>query len=194
MDNKLTKAIFFGILIGILVYSCNTRPAGEATTGTDSAKVQTDTSTTLKTDTMPVDKTNTQATPDTLANAGKTAKPLTVVIDNLASDTAPVEISIYSPQNKFPSPKDQLKVFRFKPTAGMTLTAQLPGITYGEYAIATYQDMDGDGKIGKNLIGIPTDPYGFSKNYHPKIKAPAFKDCSFNYDEASNTVNIKMIR
>jgi uncharacterized protein (DUF2141 family) len=54
--------------------------------------------------------------------------------------------------------------------------------------------MDGDGKIATNMIGIPTDPYGFSKDYHPKVKAPSFKDCSFNYDQNSNTVTFAMIR
>ncbi len=123
----------------------------------------------------------------------KVRRPLTVVIENLASDSAPVEVSIYGVGNKFPSPKDQMKIFRFTPES-KTLTADLKGVEYGEYAIATYQDMDADGKISTNIIGVPTDPYGFSNNYRPKIKAPSFKDCSFDYDEDNNTVSIKMIR
>jgi uncharacterized protein (DUF2141 family) len=123
----------------------------------------------------------------------KSSKPLTVVIENLASDSAPVEISIYGTENKFPSPKDQLKTFRFTPD-DTTLTAELKGIKPGSYAIATYQDLDSDGKIATNMIGVPKDPYGFSNNYRPKLKAPSFDDCSFDYDEHNHTIHIRMIR
>jgi uncharacterized protein (DUF2141 family) len=120
-------------------------------------------------------------------------KPLKLVIDNLASSTAPVEVSVYGPENKFPGEKAQLKKYRFTPT-DTTLNASITDLEYGEYAIATYQDLDSDGKIGKNLIGIPTDPYGFSNNYVPKLKAPSFKDCAFDYDAKSEEVCISMIR
>ena len=119
--------------------------------------------------------------------------PLTLVIDNLESASAPVEVSIYAPDNKFPKVDGQLKKYRFTPS-GNTLTATITDLDYGQYAIATYQDLDADGKIGTNMIGIPTDPYGFSNNYKPKIKAPSFKDCAFIYDEQSASVSIAMIR
>lgn len=122
-----------------------------------------------------------------------TKKPLVLVIDNLESPSAPVEISVYSPRDKFPTPDGQTKKYRFNPS-GTKLTVELKDLEYGQYAIATYQDLDADGQIGKNLVGIPTDPYGFSNNYKPKIKAPAFKDCEFAYNDASAPVNISMIR
>jgi uncharacterized protein (DUF2141 family) len=181
--------------IGILAAGMNGCHSPQNTTEATTAKG--DTATPPAIDSTVTTKPNTtmsaDTTPNTTKEPVKSTKPLTVVIENLGSETAPVEISIYGTENKFPSPKDQLKVFRFTPK-GPTLTATLPGITYGEYAIATYQDMDGDGKIGKNMIGIPTDPYGFSKNYRPTVKAPNFKDCSFKYDESMNTVSIKMIK
>lgn len=120
-------------------------------------------------------------------------KPLVLVIDNLESPSAPVEISIYSPRDKFPTADGQMKKYRFNPS-GKQLTVELTDLDYGQYAVATYQDLDADGQIGKNMIGIPTDPYGFSNNYKPKIKAPAFKDCEFAYNDQSAPVSITMIR
>ncbi|WP_394347742.1 DUF2141 domain-containing protein [Mangrovivirga cuniculi] len=49
----------------------------------------------------------------------------------------------------------------------------------GEYAVATYHDIDKNGKMNKNIIGIPKEPYGFSNNFTLKISAPKFKDCKF---------------
>lgn len=122
-----------------------------------------------------------------------TKRPLVLVIDNLESPSAPVEISVYSPRDKFPTADGQMKKYRFTP-AGKQLTVELKDLEYGQYAVATYQDLDADGQIGKNMIGIPTDPYGFSNNYKPKIKAPAFKDCEFAYNDQSAPVSITMIR
>lgn len=136
-------------------------------------------------------KTDTAKTSAMTDTANK--KPLVLVIDNLESPSAPVEISIYSPRDKFPTADGQMKKYRFHPS-GKQLTVELTDLDYGQYAVATYQDLDADGQIGKNMIGIPTDPYGFSNNYKPKIKAPAFKDCEFAYNDQSSPVSITMIR
>jgi uncharacterized protein (DUF2141 family) len=120
-------------------------------------------------------------------------RPLTVNVSNLESPNAPVVMGIYGTQNKFPDAKDQLKEYRFKPKNGK-LTAKIEDLTYGEFALAIYQDVNSDGKIDKNFIGIPEEPYGFSNNYKPTVKAPSFKDCRFEYNEQTNTVNISLIK
>ena len=119
--------------------------------------------------------------------------PLTVIITNLESPTAPVELSIYGVKNKFPAADGQLKKYRFKPKNGK-LTAKLNNISYGEFAIAIYQDNNNNGEIDKNFIGIPTERYAFSKNFKPTIKAPCFNDCKFDYNAKENTINIAMLK
>jgi uncharacterized protein (DUF2141 family) len=120
-------------------------------------------------------------------------RPLTINVTNLESATAPVVMGIYGTKNKFPDSKDQLKEYRFKPKNGK-LSAKIDDLTYGEFAMAIYQDVNSDGKIDKNMIGIPEEPFGFSNNYKPTIKAPSFKDCKFDYNEHTNTVDISLIK
>lgn len=86
-----------------------------------------------------------------------------------------------------------MKEYHFKPNAD-TLTALIDDQKFGTYALAIYQDTKGNGKIAKNMIGIPTDPYAFSKNYRPRTKAPNFDDCKFNYDADNNCVTMTMIK
>jgi len=119
--------------------------------------------------------------------------PLTLIITNLATATAPVTVGVYGTKNKFPDPKDQLKEFKFKPH-GKTLKAKITDLPFGTYALAIYQDVNSNGKIDKNLLGIPTEPYAFSNNYRPTIKAPKFDDCRFDYNAKTNTVKMKMIQ
>jgi len=52
-------------------------------------------------------------------------------------------------------------------------------ITEGTYAYSMYVDLNGNGKLDKNIFGAPKEPYGFSNNFKPKFSAPDFLDCSF---------------
>ena len=66
--------------------------------------------------------------------------PLTVIVTNLESPDAPVEMSIYgSDPKKFLVKKGQLKKYRFKPVDGK-LTMKIKDVPYGEFAMALYQD------------------------------------------------------
>ena len=56
-----------------------------------------------------------------------------------------------------------------KPLATLRLPAgeavmrfELCGLSGEAVALALFQDQDGDGKMGRNLIGIPTEPWGGS--------------------------------
>jgi len=37
----------------------------------------------------------------------------------------------------------------------------------GEYAVVVFEDGDGDKELTKNFLGIPTEGFGFSRNYNP---------------------------
>lgn len=118
---------------------------------------------------------------------------LIVIISNLTAEKAPVMVTFYQKKNKFLSLTDIFKTYKFIPV-GNQLTVKIDDLKYGEYAIAAFQDVNANGVIGKNLIGIPKEPYGFSNNYKPTIKAPRFSDCRFSYSRKLHTVSIVMIR
>lgn len=119
-------------------------------------------------------------------------KPLTLVVNNLRSGDAPVLVGLYDKQENFLYPEGRLKEYKFIPV-GTTLTAQINDRAYGEYAIAIYQDENSSGAIDKNMLGVPKEGYCFSNNVKPLVKAPSFKACKFDYDEASNTITMEMI-
>jgi uncharacterized protein (DUF2141 family) len=60
----------------------------------------------------------------------------------------------------------------------------------GRYAVIAFHDEDGDGRLDKNLLGVPTEPYGFSKGAHGFLSAPSFKDAAVAFDGADVTVAI----
>ena len=47
-------------------------------------------------------------------------------------------------------------------------TVSLEGLAAGSYTIALFQDINNNGKLDTNFMGIPKEPYAFSRN--PKVK------------------------
>jgi len=184
MKTTIKFAIVFIIIVGVTLFisQCNSRQESNSTEKTetiDSASVDAE---------EPVDTSSIEKT-----KAIATQKPLTVIIENLESETAPVYISLYRTKDKFPEPKGQMKEYKFK-AHGKTISVEIPNLKFGTYAIATYQDVNSSGKIDKNFIGIPTEGYAFSNNFKPTVKAPDFDDCSFVYNAKNCSQTIKMIR
>ena len=48
------------------------------------------------------------------------------------------------------------------PAGEATMRVQLCGLSGDEVALMLYQDLDGDGRMARNLLGMPTEPWGSS--------------------------------
>jgi uncharacterized protein (DUF2141 family) len=48
------------------------------------------------------------------------------------------------------------------PAGGAVMRFQVCGLSGDAVALTLYQDLDSDGKMGRNLLGIPTEPWGAS--------------------------------
>ena len=73
-----------------------------------------------------------------------------------------------------------------------TVEVRFADIPTGRYAVAVYQDEDGSGQISTNLLGLPTEPYGFS-NEVGRMGPPSFKDAEFDVT-GDTTVEVKVQR
>lgn len=73
-----------------------------------------------------------------------------------------------------------------------TITILFPGLPSGKYAIALFLDENGNGKIDKNFLGIPTEFYGISNNVYPVTRAANFEEAKFVLDKPNQVINIKM--
>jgi uncharacterized protein (DUF2141 family) len=63
---------------------------------------------------------------------------------------------------------------------------ELQNIPPGTYAIETYQDLNNNGKMDFTLIGIPKEPYGFSRDARPHLSKPRFESVKFAVSAGRN--------
>lgn len=65
-------------------------------------------------------------------------------------------------------------------------------LTFGEYAISAFIDVNRDGALNSNFFGKPTEPYCFSKGFKPKLSAPEYQDCAILIN-GSSTIELQFI-
>jgi uncharacterized protein (DUF2141 family) len=64
----------------------------------------------------------------------------------------------------------------------------LPGV----YAVSVFHDENMNGKLDKNLMGIPKEGYGASNNPERKMRAPTFEEAKFSL-QANQSLEIRLI-
>jgi uncharacterized protein (DUF2141 family) len=65
-------------------------------------------------------------------------------------------------------------------------------VPYGDYAIAAIHDVDKDGELDKNFLGIPTEGYGFTNHATGKHGPPEWNQASFTMDERNQARIIQL--
>jgi uncharacterized protein (DUF2141 family) len=57
-----------------------------------------------------------------------------------------------------------------------------PGLAPGRYALRAFADENGNGKLDTNLMGLPTERYGFSNDAKGHRGAPGFDAAAIRID------------
>lgn len=55
----------------------------------------------------------------------------------------------------------------------------VPNLPFGQYAAAVYHDVNNNGRLDTNTLGIPSEPYAFSNNARAKWRGPRFQEAVF---------------
>jgi uncharacterized protein (DUF2141 family) len=112
----------------------------------------------------------------TTVTSDTTTASLTVDVKGLTKKGI-LYVGLYTPANKFAELSDSFKTVTISITNQTEVAATFTDLPPGEYAIAIYQDTNGNKKLDTNLFGYPKEPFGFSNNVKPKLSAPGFTDC-----------------
>jgi len=74
-----------------------------------------------------------------------------------------------------------------------TLEATLDNLPVGKYAFAVFLDENNNMVLDKNLMGVPTEPYGFSKKPPSKWRLPTWNEVEFEHSQSGKplVVNLK---
>ncbi|RMF01430.1 MAG: DUF2141 domain-containing protein [Bacteroidetes bacterium] len=108
---------------------------------------------------------------------------LDLTITGLKGERGSLNLALFPRAGNFPEIDTDTYTARIEVTA-QTMTYRFTNLPRGRYALAVYQDLNNNGKMDKNLWGVPTEPYAFSGGAVAKWKAPDFADAAFELKEA----------
>ena len=63
----------------------------------------------------------------------------------------------------------------------------------GRYAAVAFHDENGNGRLDKNFLGVPAEPYGFSNNVQGFLGPPAFDDAAMALGDGDGAIRIALI-
>jgi uncharacterized protein (DUF2141 family) len=74
------------------------------------------------------------------------------------------------------------------PQTTITLHSLIPGT----YAIQAFQDFNVNGKMDTSWIGLPLEPYGFSRDARPVLSRPGFDTTRFELLDGMNVQTLRL--
>jgi uncharacterized protein (DUF2141 family) len=75
---------------------------------------------------------------------------------------------------------------------GQTVTALLVAPAPGRYGLKLFHDVNGNGELDTNVVGFPTEPFGFSNDAPVHFGPPAFADAAFEVSSSGATQTITL--
>lgn len=109
-------------------------------------------------------------------------------LTNQHSSAGKIYVAIYNSEQSFGIPEKAYLTDILEAKKPFLASIELKS---GSYVIAVYQDVNSNGKLDKNWIGVPTEPYGFSKDPVIRFGPPLFKDCQLNL-QGKNSLSIRL--
>ncbi|MDP4683960.1 MAG: DUF2141 domain-containing protein [Crocinitomicaceae bacterium] len=104
---------------------------------------------------------------------------LTIEIYGFEDNQGVAYVGLYREADDFPKMNAQFK----GKTIGISnksVKLKFTDLPDEKFAVAVFHDRNKNGKLDRNLLGIPTESYGFSNNAREMFSSPSFSSASFN--------------
>lgn len=131
------------------------------------------------------------ATTGFLMGASPPTATLSVNVTGVDSSKGEIFIGVMDGPAGFPTKRKTVAAKTIKASPG-PVKAVFSGLAAGRYAVAVWQDNNGNGKQDKNLFGAPTEPYGFSNNARGRFGPPDFDKAAFTLDSKDKSITVSV--
>ena len=123
------------------------------------------------------------------AGAGAQAATVDVHVSNVAGGKGSLKVAVCDRERFL---KQCLYSASMPAREGENVIA-VAGVPKGSWAVLAYQDENENGELDRNLIGIPKENYGFSRDARGKFGPPGFDDAAIQVgDEATVVAKVRL--
>ncbi len=116
----------------------------------------------------------------TLSQAAATAD-LTIHVTNISKPEGEIAWVLFDSEAGYKADSEHVLSLRRR-VDGESMRVKLHDLPAGEYAVKHYHDANRNRELDTNMIGIPTEGYGFSNNAG-RFGPPSFEDAAVVLEE-----------
>lgn len=116
---------------------------------------------------------------------------LQITVSGLKHEGTPLHCALFSKPEGFPKDAAALATVTAPVTGGIA-TCVFARIPPGTYAVAAFEDRNGNGKLDSNVLGQPTEGYAFSRDARARFGPPKFDAAAFAYAGGTLTMQLRI--
>lgn len=114
---------------------------------------------------------------------------LILKVTNIKKAVGDIYVAIYNNKTDYMENQFSEAMIPVESKAAHEIILELPT---GKYAITIFHDINQDGELSTNFLGIPKEPYGFSNNPKAKFGPPSFEESLFEFKEKGQVIEIEL--
>ena len=115
------------------------------------------------------------------------AADLKVTVANIVEQEGSLMIALVASEQGFNEEEPPIASLLLKP-AGEQTSFTLHNLVPGSYGIRVLHDVNGNDKMDANLVGMPTEPWGFSNDATGKFGPPKWDAVKLSVTEDVQTI------
>ena len=121
-----------------------------------------------------------------LAQAGE----LTVVVSGVTKAEGQVMVALFNDPAGFP--RGKVLNGQMTPAKPGQVEVVFKDLAPGSYAVSAYQDLNGNQRLDANMVGMPTEPFGFSRDAKGQFGPPKFDDAAIKVGAEAQRIQFKL--
>ena len=112
-----------------------------------------------------------------------------IELNQIRQKKGSVRIALFdTPEDYLLHPVDSLSV----EADAKQIMAEFENLPPGRYAFALFHDLNENGELDRNWLGIPSEPFAFSNNAMGRFSEPSWEQASFELKEGQLTQQIQL--
>ncbi len=112
-----------------------------------------------------------------------------VRINNIDRGEGRIWIGIYPNSESFLDQEKVIIAYADIQQSGV-VEARIPNLPFGDYALALFQDINRNDLLDQNWLGIPIEPYAFSRPWRHRFRLPQFQEVKFSHQMSNQTLQV----
>lgn len=122
----------------------------------------------------------------------KLTSSLTVEVDGFNNQEGLVCVSLFANSQGFPNNRENVVQRQCTEITSIPVTVTFTDLEAKSYAVAVIHDVNGDGTLNRNDLGIPREGYGFSRNPATRTGPPKFNDSAVLVAGPNTNVQVQL--